>query len=86
MNPHTNCCLRCDRLLTAFGEAVLHRHEIKRARRQSEFPELEYQSAESKCQRLRTRLLRHLNQHEHGISVLRFNPGAPAGDAQFAHE
>ena len=64
MNPPTRRCFECDRLLTAFGEAALHFREIKRVRLRTDSPRDEYRIAESKCQRLRMILLRHLNQHD----------------------
>lgn len=58
MNPQIDRCSKCDRLLIAFGEAVRRFHETKNGPRQSE------SETRVDYERLRARLLRHLNQHE----------------------
>jgi hypothetical protein len=65
MNSHIKRCFICDRLLIYFGKAVAHLHEIQACGHFS----YDYQVAESECQRLRKRLLQHVNQHDREISV-----------------
>ena len=65
MKPHIKRCFICDRLLTDFGEAVVHFREIQAGGHFSD----DYQAAESECRRRRIRLIHHVNQHDRELSV-----------------